>query len=150
MSSIPVNALGFGGLNMTESTIAYDKTRISGSAKVSYILHSKGGCMPGQKDLFTVNSRTMPRPEAAVEGNEVTRAFKRERYIEEHLPIGPQFPKTYRDSFTFEEYVPNDDETLTLAIRASYRQVFGNFRPMESERPIEQERRLRNGDISIR
>ena len=52
--------------------------------------------------------------------------------------------------FTFQEYAPFDDTSLDLAIIASYRQIFCNFKPMESERSIDAERRLRNGDITIR
>jgi len=150
MSSIPVAALGFGGQGLTESPISYDKSRIAGSTKVSYILHSKGGCMPGKEELFTTNSRTSPGIGSTVGSNKVINAFIRERHLESRPPTGPKFPTTSRDAFTYSEYVPNDDESRVLAIRASYRQVFGNFHPMESERPIEAERRLRNGDIPIR
>ncbi len=150
MSSIPFDALQFGARSMTESKISYDKTRISGSTKASYILHSKGGCMPGQKNLFTTNSRTTPGLGSAVGSNPVTNAFILERYLESQPPIGKKYPKSQRDPFTYDEYVPNDDESLNLAIKASYRQVFGNFFLMESEKPIELERRLRNGDITIK
>ncbi|WP_320668252.1 phycobilisome rod-core linker polypeptide [Prochlorococcus sp. MIT 1307] len=150
MSSIPVDALAFGGQSLTEQPITYDKTRISGSTQVSYILHSKGGCMPGQQELFMTNSRTSPGIGDKVSDNKVMRAFRRERYLEGQVPMRTKFPKTARDSFTYDEYVPNDDESLNLAIKSSYRQVFGNFHLMESERPIELERRLRNGDLVIR
>ncbi len=150
MSSIPVDALQFGGLSMSNSRVSYDKTRIAGSTKASYILHSKGGCMPGQEELFTNNSRSHPGAEAPIRGNKITNAFVRERYTEGQPVIGTKFPKTSNDNYTYQEYLPNDDDTLDLAIKASYRQVFGNFFLMESERPIELERRLRNGDIPIR
>ncbi len=150
MSSIPIYALQFGGLSMTESPVSYDKTRIAGSTNVSYILHCKGGCMPGQKELFTTNSRSKVGIGAYLYSNKVIKAFKRERYIEGHPVMGIKFPKGHNDYYSYDQYVANDDDTLNLAIRASYRQVFGNFQPMESERPIEIERRLRNGDIPIR
>ena len=150
MSFIPFDALEFGGRSLTQTRIAYDKTRISGSTNASYILHSKGGCMPGQKDLFTNNSRSSPGIGWTVAENPITNAFKRERYIEKQHPIGVKYPKTHLENYTYDQYVANDDDSLNLAIRASYRQVFGNFALMESERPIELERRLRNGDIAIR
>jgi phycoerythrin-associated linker protein len=44
-----------------------------------------------------------------------------------------------------------DDETaFATAVRAAYRQVFGNVQPMESERLSSAESMLRNGDISVR
>tara|TARA_B100000029_G_scaffold436483_1_gene451116 strand:+ start:177 stop:1142 length:966 start_codon:yes stop_codon:yes gene_type:complete len=150
MSSVPVDALRFGALSMSEEPVSYDKTRISGSTKVSYILHSKGGCMPGQPELFTTNSRSSPNNGDNIYANKITNAFKHERNIESKSPIGVKYPQNNLSNYTYEEYVPNDDEALNLAIKASYRQVFGNFAPMESERPIDAERRLRNGDISIR
>ena len=150
MSFIPFYALQFGGQSLNESRVSYDKTRISGSTKVSYILHSKGGCMPGQQHLFTTSSTTSPGLGASITSNPVIDAFKRERYLDSKNSIGTKYPKTNRDNYTYDEYVPNDDESLDLAIKASYRQVFGNFFLMESERPIELERRLRNGDLVIR
>ena len=145
-----MDAFQFGAGNMTEPPIAYDKTRISGSTKTTYILHDKGGCMPGQKDVFTASSRNAPEPEAPIRSNNITRAFQIEKYKESKKPSGIKFAKTFRDNFTYANYPPHDDISRELAINASYKQVFGNFIPMESERPIEPERRLRNGDINIR
>ena len=133
MSAIPFAALQFGGQEMTDFPVSYDKTRIAGSTKTTYILHSKGGCMPGQKNLFTTNSRSSPEFNNQVENNSVTRAFKREKYLEDKIPSGVKYPKSSKDYYTFQEYFPNDDESRELAIKASYRQVFGNFIPMESE-----------------
>ena len=48
------------------------------------------------------------------------------------------------------EFVPNDDEALLIAINALYKNIFGNLSLMQSERPIDIERRLRNGDITIK
>ncbi|WP_094555050.1 phycobilisome rod-core linker polypeptide [Synechococcus sp. 1G10] len=48
-------------------------------------------------------------------------------------------------------YKPGADETsLNLVISASYRHVFGNTMPMESERLDSAESQLRNGTISVR
>ncbi len=150
MYSIPKDALYFGGQGKTEHPISYDKTRVSGSASDVYILHSKAGCMPGQKEIFTINSRSKVDTDSLPLKNKITRAYKRERYKELKPSIRLKSIKGFSDSFTYEEYAPFDDETLNLAIRASYNQVFGNFKPMESEREIDLERRLRNGDLPIR
>ena len=48
------------------------------------------------------------------------------------------------------EFVPNDDNALIIAINALYRHIFGNRSLMESERQIDIERKLRNGDITVR
>ncbi len=48
------------------------------------------------------------------------------------------------------EFVPNDDESLIIAINALYKNIFGNLSLMQSEKPIEFERKLRNGDITIK
>ena len=48
------------------------------------------------------------------------------------------------------EFVPNDDDALLVAINALYKNIFGNLSLMQSERPIDIERKLRNGDITVR
>ena len=48
------------------------------------------------------------------------------------------------------EFVPNDDDALLEAINALYKNIFGNLSLMQSERPIDIERKLRNGDITVR
>tara|TARA_B100000965_G_C19378848_1_gene663739 strand:+ start:52 stop:624 length:573 start_codon:yes stop_codon:yes gene_type:complete len=48
------------------------------------------------------------------------------------------------------EFTPNDDEQLLISINALYKNIFGNLCLMESERPIDIERKLRNGDITIK
>ena len=48
------------------------------------------------------------------------------------------------------EFAPNDDDALLLAINALYRNIFGNLSLMQSERPIDIERKLRNGDITVK
>ena len=48
------------------------------------------------------------------------------------------------------EFVPNDDDALLLAINAIYKHIFGNLSLMQSERPIDIERKLRNGDLTVR
>ncbi|WP_398320159.1 phycobilisome rod-core linker polypeptide [Vulcanococcus sp.] len=53
-------------------------------------------------------------------------------------------------SSTRDEFAPDDEFALTMVIRAAYRQVFGNVQPMESERCISSESRLRQGEITVR
>ena len=48
------------------------------------------------------------------------------------------------------EFVPNDDDALLETINALYKNIFGNLSLMQSERPIDIERKLRNGDITIK
>ena len=48
------------------------------------------------------------------------------------------------------EFAPNDDEALIIAINALYKNIFGNLSLMQFEQPIDIERKLRNGDITIR
>ena len=49
-----------------------------------------------------------------------------------------------------EAFAPDDETAFATAVRAAYRQVFGNVQPMESERATSAESMLRNGDISVR
>ncbi|WP_320677411.1 phycobilisome rod-core linker polypeptide [Prochlorococcus sp. MIT 1300] len=149
MSFIPTNALRFGALNPYKEPVSYGKARIARSKSMSYIMHSKAGCMPGQPERFTVTGTSNPYTNPCINENTITNAFKREKRIDSKSPSGiPNANSPY--NFTFELQSPHDDNALHLAIKASYRQIFGNFHPMDSERPIDLERRLRNGDINIR
>ncbi len=150
MSSIPNGALGFGGQISNHPPIAYGKSRVAGSQTFSYILHPKAGSMPGQPHLFITSYFDIPKLDAPIEENQITQSYKHKDQRKLKMNIGPKFAKTYIDNFTFEKYHPHDDVTLQIAISASYRQIYGNLHPMESERPIESERRLRNGDINIK
>lgn len=47
-------------------------------------------------------------------------------------------------------FTAKDNAAFHVAVTAAYRQVFGNVQPMESERLLSAESRLRNGDINIR
>ncbi len=147
---IPRKALRLGAESLSENNVAYGKSRISGSLRTTYILHSKGGSMPGQKELFSSNSLTQPDMNMDIYDNQIINSYKRKRQTTEKHPIGAQSTKTVLDSYTYKEYAPIDDQSLDLAIKASHRQIFGNIHCMESERPIELERRLRNGDLTIR
>ncbi len=150
MSFIPISAFGFGAESLTISPIKYGKSRVSKSNQLSYILSSKAGCMPGQPELFMTTFTSVPKAESAISSNSVIMAYKRDKYSKECNPLGSNYQKENLFDFTFANYAPHDDEALELAINASYRQVYGNFNLMESEKPIEAERHLRNGDLSIR
>ncbi len=150
MNWIPLTALSFGAERKTDSNLSYGKSRVAGNIEMTYIMHCRAGCMPGQKDVFTKNSLTKPSLNTALENNTFTNAFKRKCLKGENQPIGTRFISTSQNDFTFDRFAPIDDETLNISIQAAYQQVYGNLHAMESERPIELERRLRNGDISIK
>ena len=150
MNAIPTAAKKIGAELLNENPVKFSKSRISGSNKTSYILHSKGGCMPGQPELFRINSKSKPALNEGIDDNPVIRAFKLANSKRFHKANGIKFINNYLSSFTYDSYSPNDDETISIAIKSSYRQIYGNLHAMDSERPIELERRLRNGDISIR
>ena len=76
--------------------------------------------------------------------------YQRASFLSSKKPIGNKYIHNSRDLFTYKVFHPYDDEALELAILASYKQIYGNINPMYSERSIEAERRLRNGDITIR
>ncbi len=134
MLPIPFKAYRIGAERVNKNPVKYNKTRISGNNKTTYNLHIKGACMPGQKDKFTTTSRSKTELDKPLLDNQNMKAFQLEKH---------NFSKNTK-------FAPNDDESLLIAINASYRQVFGNISIMDSERPIDMERRLRNGDITIR
>ncbi len=147
MSFIPSAALRFGALSKNDSPISYGKSRVAQSPTMSYILHSKAGSMPGQPELFSASYLNSPGQDAPLNENQIIRAFKRQQNLKLSAPIGTKFARA--TPFTYQEYSPHDDATLEIVIEAAYRQIYGNFHAMESERPIDLERRLRNGDITI-
>ncbi len=151
MQSIPEKALSFGALTPYQQPVAYGKSRISGCQRMSYIMCDKAGSMPGQSSLFTANARSNPGQKARLKTNKVIRAFQRESFLKTHSPIGSKTRENCSShGYTFEKFEPHEDEVYELALKASYRQVYGNFQIMDSERSIDLERRLRNGDITIR
>ena len=131
-------------------SIAYGKKRISGSSLMTYIMHCRSKCMPGQENLFTINSKTKPKEITHENMIRMRSAFKRERYSNEKNITGVKLTHNSKDLFTYKRFEPHSDESLLIAINESYKQVFGNLHPMSSECPPEIQRRLRNGDISIR
>ena len=130
--------------------ISYGKSRVSGSNQNAYMMHAKSSGMPGQRNIFMTSSRTKPSQSLPILNNQITNAFKLERSLFLRQPIGKKYYYSNLNSFTFEEYSPYDDDQLKTAIKACYKQIYGNLYAMESERSIDSERRLRNGDITIR
>ena len=49
-----------------------------------------------------------------------------------------------------DQYASTGSDALENAISAAYKQVYGNLGPTESQRSVELESQLRNGDISVR
>ncbi len=150
MFKIPSKALEIGAETLNNFPVRYNKIRLSGTQSNPYYLHSKSCYMPGQVNKFKTISTTIPEAKHAINNNQIIREYKLNHERRAHSLIGQKYSEGHLDEFTYEKFSPSDDETLEIAIRASYKQVFGNFTPMSSERLIDSERRLRNGDISIK
>ena len=149
MLNIPYKAFRIGAESISLDPIKYSKSRVSGSNKITYNLHSKGACMPGYKEKFTPHSRTKPELNADLSNNKVMEAFKIEKFDSYKYKLNRKEFKDIKPK-EIKEFTPYDDDTLLIAINALYRHVFGNMFVMDSERPIDIERRLRNGDITIK
>ncbi|WP_413677308.1 phycobilisome rod-core linker polypeptide [Prochlorococcus sp. MIT 0916] len=147
MISIPFKALRIGAETINKEPIKYNKSRISGSNKIQYNLHIRGASMPGQKDKFTTTSTTKPKLSSSLLNNNVMSTYKRDKINTYNYKI-----QNTNDInlLQIKEFVPNDDDALVIAITALYKNIFGNVSLMESERPIDMERKLRNGDITVR
>tara|TARA_Y100001968_G_scaffold120363_1_gene109605 strand:- start:1593 stop:2384 length:792 start_codon:yes stop_codon:yes gene_type:complete len=149
MLTIPFKALRMGAETINESPVKYNKSRISGSNRTTYNLHIRGASMPGEKNKFTTTSNTKPKLYSNLLNNKNMSSYRRDKINTYNYKIlnKNQIPK---DLLQINEFVPNDDEALLVAINELYRNIFGNFSLMESERPIDIERKLRNGDITIK
>ncbi len=151
MHFIPFRALKFGAERLNEAPVSYSKSRVSGSLQMSYIMCDKAGCMPGQPDLFQIKKTSIPALNAPIKRNQINSSFVRDSRLLMRQPFGPQYTnQAPRNNFTFDKHCPNDDENFEIAVKAAYRQIYGNFHLMDSERPRDLERKLRNGDICIR
>ena len=149
MSSIPFKALKIGAETINEYPVKYNKSRISGSKKTTYYLHIRGASMPGEKEKFTVTSTTKPKQFENLLNNEVMSSFKRDK-IETYNFKTQNKENFAKNILKIKEFAPNDDEALAVAVNALYKNIFGNLSLMQSERPIDIERKLRNGDITIK
>ena len=149
MLTIPFKALRIGAETINTNPVKYNKSRISGSNKTTYNLHIRGASMPGEKDKFTITSNTKPKQSSNLINNKIMSSYKRDKIITYKYQI------LNKNSYNIKllqinEFVPNDDEALLVAINALYKNIFGNLYLMQSERPIDIERKLRNGDITIK
>ena len=149
MLSIPFKALRIGAEAINENPVKYNKTRISGSSKTTYNLHIRGASMPGEKDKFTTTFYTKPNLNSNLQNNNIMSSFRRSKINTYNYKIVNK-KSIPINLIQVNEFVPNDDETLIIAVNALYKNIFGNLSLMQSERPIDIERRLRNGDITIK
>ena len=149
MLTIPFKALKIGGEAIHQNPVKYNKSRISGSKKTTYNLHIRGASMPGMKEKFTTTSKSKPEQFESLFNNKVISSYRRDKIESYNYKI------INKESFAINmlqinEFVPNDDDALLVTINALYKNIFGNLSLMESERPIDIERKLRNGDITVR
>lgn len=147
MLSIPFKALRIGAETINKEPVKYNKSRISGSNKISYNLHIRGALMPGQRNKFTTTSTTKPKSNSSLLNNNVMSSYKRNKINTYNYKIQSN---NEINLLKINEFVPNDDDVLLETINALYKNIFGNISLMQSERPIDIERKLRNGDITVR
>ena len=81
--------------------------------------------MPGLTDFFSVYHLTNPGLNASLNENRVIRAFKRRKNDNSFVPNGPIYGKDSLHLYTYDQYSPHDDECIDIAIKASYRQIYG-------------------------
>ena len=79
MLSIPFKALRIGAETINKEPVKYNKSRISGSKKISYNLHIRGALMPGQRNKFTTTSTTKPKASSSLLNNNVMSSYKRNK-----------------------------------------------------------------------
>tara|TARA_B100000965_G_scaffold378031_1_gene372566 strand:+ start:743 stop:1525 length:783 start_codon:yes stop_codon:yes gene_type:complete len=149
MLTTPFRALRMGAETINKTPIKYNKSRISGSSKTTYNLHIRGAYMPGEKDKFTTHSKTKPKQNSSLSQNKIMSSFRRKKINSDNYKIANKHSIDINLLQT-NEFVPNDDEALLIALNALYKNIFGNLSLMQSERPFEIERKLRNGDITIK
>ena len=149
MYSIPFKAFRMGAESINKNPVRYNKSRISGSDKTTYNLHIRGASMPGEKDKFTTTSNTKPNLNSDLLNNKIISRYKLDKVDNYSYKI-PIKNSNILKFIQINNFVPNDDDALLIAINELYRNIFGNFSLMDSERPIDIERKLRNGDLTIK
>tara|TARA_B100000214_G_scaffold3401_1_gene2639 strand:- start:15 stop:806 length:792 start_codon:yes stop_codon:yes gene_type:complete len=149
MSSIPFKALKIGAESINKNPVKYNKSRVSGSKEITYGLHTRGASMPGEKEKFTVTSKTKPKQYENLIHNKVMSSYRRDKIKSYNYKILNK-ESAEINLLQIKEFVPNDDDALLVAINALYKNIFGNLSLMQSERPVDIERKLRNGDITVR
>ena len=149
MNTIPFKALRIGAESINENPVKYNRNRLSGSKKISYSLHIRGASMPGLKEKFIVTSRTKPEQFEDLYNNKILSSYKRNK-IKSYNYKKPNKCIAAINMLQINQFVPNDDNSLLIALNALYRNIFGNLSLMQAERPIDIERKLRNGDITVK
>tara|TARA_B100000579_G_C22606211_1_gene745029 strand:- start:75 stop:866 length:792 start_codon:yes stop_codon:yes gene_type:complete len=149
MLPISFKALKIGAEAINKNPVKYNKSRISGSRSTTYNLHIRGASMPGEKEKFTTTSKTKPKQYESLFNNKIMRSFKRDK-VESYNYKLINKNNNEKEFLLIKDFSPNDDDALLVAINALYKNIFGNLYLMQSERPIDLERKLRNGDITIR
>ncbi|MAF40906.1 MAG: phycoerythrin class 2 subunit gamma, linker polypeptide [Cyanobium sp. ARS6] len=76
--------------------------------------------------------------------------YKRQHCASMGIGIGPRLHAECPFGAVFDQYNPDNAAALERVIAASYRQVFGNLHPRESQRETSLEARLLNGEITVR
>ena len=124
MLSIPFKALRIGAETINKEPVKYNKSRISGSNKISYNLHIRGALMPGQKNKFTTTSTTKPKSSSSLLNNSVMSSYKRNKINTYNYKIQNN---NEINLLKINEFVPNDDDALLETINALYKNIFGNL-----------------------
>ena len=94
----------------------------------------------------TFSSNQPSRENAALSNG----AFQRQSCEAMKIAIGPRNYGECPHAVTFDQYAPKDSSTLDVAIKAAYRQVFGNLNPTSNQRQDSLEARLKNGELNVR
>ena len=149
MLPVPFKAHRIGAESINKNPAKYSKSRISGSSKTTYNLHIRGASMPGERNKFTTTSNTKPKQNSNLINNTVMSSYRRDKINTYNYKLLNK-NSIKINLIQIDEFVPNDDEALIIAINALYKNIFGNLSLMQSERPIDIERKLRNGDITIK
>ena len=119
MSSIPFKALTIGAETINKNPVKYNKSRISGSNKTTYNLHIRGASMPGQKDKFITTSNTKPNLNYSLLNNRIMSRYKKDKINLYNYKVQNK-ANLNLNLLQLKEFVPNDDETLVIAINALY------------------------------
>ena len=149
MSNIPFKALKLGAESINQNPVKYNKSRISGSRQTTYGLHIRGASMPGEIEKFTVTNKTKPQQSEHLIYNKVMSYFRRNKVKSYDYKIINK-EETSINMYQINQFSPYDDDALVITINALYKHILGNLSLMESELPNDIERRLRNGDITVR
>ena len=117
MSSIPFKALKIGAEAINKDPVKYNKSRVSGSKNATYELHIRGASMPGEKEKFMATSKTKPKQFDNLTHNKVMSSYRRDKIESYNYKILDKECAVI-NMLQINEFVPNDDDALLLAINA--------------------------------